>query len=72
MTDNEIIDDELSRLLRFAYIGARSELSMDHDSDTYQVFRAECLIRSFVFGSDEQYQRQCAKHGAKLTMREKH
>ena len=72
MTDEEIIDDELSRLLRFAYMGARSELSADKDSGTYQVFRAESLIRSFVFGTDEQYQRECAKHGAKLTMKEKH
>lgn len=72
MTDQEIVDDELSRLLRLAYMGASSELSDDHERDKYHTYRAECLLRSYIFGTDEQYQRQCIRHGAKLTIKEKH
>ncbi len=72
MTDSDIIDDELSRILRLAYMGARSYLSEDKNKDQYHVYRAECILRSYIFGTEQQYEYQCAKHGAKLSMKEKH
>lgn len=72
LDDTTIIDDALSRVLRLAYLGAAQEDEHENNGHTTRTEMDEGLLRSYLFGSEAQYQRAVARCGANLTRWEKH
>lgn len=70
--DTTILDDALSRVLALAYIKASE---MNDDMDTGRVNRMlmdEGLLRAYLFGTDEQYERACRESGSRLKRNQLH
>jgi len=67
LDDTTIIDDALCRVLRLAYLGAALEDEQEHRGYVTRTEMDEGLLRSFLFGSEFQYQREVARCGANLT-----